>query len=87
MSLPCLKIKLSLFEKNKKEIYSNKIIVYISSCNEDELIPNLFSLDIQTLDLEQHSHYDVIQEQKKNYVMKKKIVSIIFENSKINFLE
>ena len=81
------KEELLLFEENKKEIFLNKIMVYISSCNEDELIPNLFSLDIQTLDLEQHSHYDVIQEQKKNYTMRKKFVSVIFENAKINFLE
>lgn len=73
------------FKQELAELSKDKIIIYITTCNDNELVPNFFSLDTQTLTLVEQSHYDVIQKQKKNYQMRKKIVSLVFENSMVEF--
>ena len=84
--------RLLVYENNQEpvvlpDLSKPKLMIYVSTNNQDELVPTVFSLDLQTYIMKNQSHYYKNNEQQKNYMERKKFVSIIFENAKIDFLE
>ena len=77
--------RLLVIENNQEivvlpDLSKPKLMIYVSTNNQDELVPNVFSLDLQTYIMKNQSHYYKNQEQQKNYQDRKKFVSFVFEN-------